>query len=93
MCTACHYCQHAAQTRPVAQSPRCPSASQEATTIGSNPAAADEPAFTREFTAFGSKVIESNKAFDGPESQPDFWEGEKFDAFGNAVQVRLSVAK
>lgn len=34
---------------------------------------------TREFTALGSKVVESNVAFKGPEDQQDFWEGEKFD--------------
>lgn len=42
----------------------------------------------REFQAFGSKVIETNQEFTGPENEPDFWEGEKFDTFGTAVQVR-----
>lgn len=34
---------------------------------------------TREFTALGSKVVESNMPFKGPEDQEDFWEGEKFE--------------
>lgn len=39
---------------------------------------------TREFNALGSKVVESNIAFKGPEDEKDFWEGEQFD--GEALQ-------
>jgi hypothetical protein len=38
---------------------------------------------TREFTALGSKVVESNVAFKGPEDDQDFWEGEKFEGEHN----------
>lgn len=38
---------------------------------------------TREFTALGSKVVESNVAFKGPEDEQDFWEGEKFEGEHN----------
>jgi hypothetical protein len=34
---------------------------------------------TREFSALGSKVVESNVPFKGPEDEPDFWEGNQFD--------------
>jgi hypothetical protein len=34
---------------------------------------------TREFTAFGSKVVETNMPFKGPEDEKDFWEGDQFD--------------
>lgn len=34
---------------------------------------------TREFNALGSKVVESNVAFKGPEDEPDFWEGNQFE--------------
>jgi hypothetical protein len=33
----------------------------------------------REFRALGSRVVESNVAFQGPEDMPDMWEGENFD--------------
>lgn len=29
--------------------------------------------------ALGSKVVETNVPFTGPEDKEDFWEGEKFD--------------
>lgn len=41
---------------------------------------------TREFTAFGSKVVETNMPFKGPEDEKDFWEGDQFDAFGKALE-------
>jgi hypothetical protein len=34
---------------------------------------------TREFSALGSKVVESNVPFKGPEDEPDFWEGNQFE--------------
>lgn len=40
----------------------------------------------REFTALGSKVVESNLPFKGPEDEKDFWEGDQFDAFGKALE-------
>lgn len=54
--------------------------SSQAQPAASTSAPAPEQApVTREFTALGSKVVESNVAFKGPEDQQDFWEGEKFD--------------
>ncbi|WIA29065.1 hypothetical protein OEZ86_011577 [Tetradesmus obliquus] len=41
---------------------------------------------TREFSALGSKVVESNVAFKGPEDEPDFWEGNQFENFGKALE-------
>ncbi len=43
------------------------------------------PRITREWTSLGSKVIESNQGFDGPENQKDFWEGENFEVRWLAV--------
>lgn len=48
------------------------SAAPEAPEVPSSPV-------TREFTALGSKVVESNVSFKGPEDEKDFWEGEQFD--------------
>lgn len=51
---------------------------------------------TREFTALGSKVVESNVPFKGPEDEKDFWEGDRFDgeqlALCAAVDVLLITA-
>lgn len=49
------------------------------TASSSEVAAAPSEPVTREFTALGSKVVESNVAFKGPEDEKDFWEGDKFD--------------
>ena len=46
----------------------------------------DEPRYVREFNALGGKVVESNQAFGGPEDEADFWEGDKFSAFGDALE-------
>jgi hypothetical protein len=40
----------------------------------------------REFNALGGKVVESNQAFGGPEDEADFWEGDSFSAFGDALE-------
>ncbi|KAF6266759.1 hypothetical protein COO60DRAFT_1473359 [Scenedesmus sp. NREL 46B-D3] len=41
---------------------------------------------TREFSALGSKVVESNVPFKGPEDEPDFWEGNQFENFGKTLE-------
>jgi hypothetical protein len=52
--------------------------------------AAEVPAepVTREFSALGSKVVESNVVFKGPEDEPDFWEGNQFEV-GPAAAASL----
>jgi hypothetical protein len=42
---------------------------------------------TREFSALGSKVVESNVPFKGPEDEPDFWEGKQFEVSAAAARI------
>jgi hypothetical protein len=51
----------------------------EASTSAPAAAAPEQSPVKREFTALGSKVVETNVPFKGPEDEQDFWEGEKFD--------------
>eukprot|EP00878_Enallax_costatus_P018942 GHUV01019967.1.p1 GENE.GHUV01019967.1~~GHUV01019967.1.p1 ORF type:complete len:135 (+),score=25.84 GHUV01019967.1:157-561(+) len=60
--------------------------SEASTSAPSSSDAAPQQPVTREFRALGSKVIETNVPFKGPEDQEDFWEGDKFDAFGKALE-------
>jgi hypothetical protein len=52
-----------------------------------SPSATTAP-FKREFRSLGSKVIESDQAFEEPPAQ-DLWEGEKFEVccVGGVVRV------
>lgn len=75
---------HAAHTWPNATAcshtrTQQPSQQPEASTSVPPEAAAPVAPVTREFRALGSKVVESNVSFTGPEDQQDFWEGEKFE--------------
>ncbi|KAF8072878.1 hypothetical protein HT031_000538 [Scenedesmus sp. PABB004] len=74
--------QQAAQPGSSAAAP-APAPGAEASTSAP---AAPEQAVTREFRALGSKVVETNAPFRGPEDAPDFWEGERFEAFGKALE-------
>jgi hypothetical protein len=62
-----------------------PNQQEEPSSVAPSTAQPQQPV-TREFRAFGSKAVETNVPFKGPEDQEDFWEGEKFDAFGKALE-------
>lgn len=53
--------------------------------MAASPAPADEPLIRREFSSLGSKVIETNQSLAGPENEPDFWEGDKFEWLGTGL--------
>lgn len=50
------------------------------TTSGaSTSAGSDKPTFTREFTANGARIIETDGNLSGPEDEKDFWEGDNME--------------
>jgi len=58
--------------------PPTPQAQEEPSTSGMGQDSAPATV-VREFKAFGGRVIEADGKLSGPEDQPDFWEGEKFE--------------
>eukprot|EP00877_Chromochloris_zofingiensis_P002845 jgi/Chrzof1/12561/UNPLg00513.t1 len=59
---------------------------QSASSTGQPEAAVNQIKVTREWTSLGSRVIETNQKFTGPEDKEDFWEGAKFEAFGKTLE-------
>ncbi|GLI65896.1 hypothetical protein VaNZ11_009540 [Volvox africanus] len=58
-----------------------------ATTSGTSPSSgSDKPTFTREFTANGARIIETDGKLSGPEDEKDFWEGENMATFGEVME-------
>ncbi|GIL93145.1 hypothetical protein Vretimale_19374 [Volvox reticuliferus] len=68
--------------------PRAAETKQDAaTTSGPSPSASsDKPTFTREFTANGARIIETDGKLSGPEDDKDFWEGENMETFGKVME-------
>lgn len=64
---------------------------QSASSTGQPEAAVNQIKVTREWTSLGSRVIETNQKFTGPEDKEDFWEGAKFEVNqGSNVQHCIS---
>ncbi|KXZ46262.1 hypothetical protein GPECTOR_45g132 [Gonium pectorale] len=56
-------------------------------TSGSQPEASTPNAsYTREFTAWGARIIESDGKLSGPEDEKDFWEGDNMDSIGKVFE-------
>ncbi|GLC39777.1 hypothetical protein PLESTF_000883700 [Pleodorina starrii] len=68
--------------------PRATEAKPDApTTSGSPPSLGSEkPSFTREFTANGARIIETDGKLSGPEDEKDFWEGDNMETFGRVME-------
>lgn len=64
---------------------------EEAPAQPSSTEPAGQPKVLREFRAFGGKVLETDEKLTGPEDQPDFWEGEKFDVSGGSGTLVVTV--
>ncbi|GFR51601.1 hypothetical protein Agub_g14025, partial [Astrephomene gubernaculifera] len=55
-------------------------------TNGTAAAEDSKPTFTREFTSYGARIVESDGKLTGPEDEKDFWEGENMETLGKLVE-------
>lgn len=71
-------------------SPASPAADAPAEPIAPPPRSADQPQgrVLREWRSLGGRVVEADGSLPGTsgEDAPDFWEGERFEALGSAVE-------